>query len=1058
MNIKSKTAVATAVSAEMTSAHHVIADSTMNKAKVTLNLEKLKESISLVEIVEKSGVELQRNGNTLRGKCPLHHGDNPTSLAIYEDSQSWFCYRCDEGGDVIDFVRAWKNLDFADSLRYLADRAGISLEQIGFSKENAEQVMKRKKRSHLFQEAALFFAEELWSPKGKQARIYLKKRGFSAESIRLAGWGYAESTTALHQSLKKKGFDLVLAKKVGLLRRDGQDFTANAKGKAASSDGYIIMPHQRAGKTSYFSARALAPKDPKNKSRNLPGKRQIYWAEGKAREKLIIVEGQMDAESLRQLGFSALALCGVGRIPEDELKHVSRYKKIYLALDNDLLGEGLSEEKKADIEKLQKKTQKKIAKAIGPLLMLLPALPFKDFNAGLQNGLKAEYLFSLLKESETWIDSLIKEAKGADPQDLAEIQAELFENLARLPEGLKMLYQKKSAKVLGLSKAELQKSLGMAEQENPIIYSEVKNGVLYFQNEALGNFHARIAKELILDDGLNQAQARFVIDGTLNNEEKLPAIEVDAEEFAALNWLDRYWGARPTLYLPFGQRYIFLRAVKEISLEKMKRERVFTYTGWTEVDGERSFLTANGRISAQGFDEKVRVDLDDNLSRYALPKPPLDKERYEAIRESVNFLTLAPLHVSAPIWSAIYASVLTEALPLYTLLWVYGATQSGKTTIVHLALTHFGKTFIEGRQYHAPTDWTSTATHLEESMFSAKDIPLVIDDFAPQFQAKEDAIRIRSTANKVVRSMGNRSARGRSKNYQAKTLIPRGLVISTAELPLSGESTVGRMLYIPIERGEFLPNAGEKSRPALDKAQKQAQKGVYALAMSAYIQWLATNWERAMQMLERFKAQSLRTIRERGQMQNRLPDYFVVLDAAQKLALMAFFELGVLAKEEAKILSEEMSDALARVVEMQAEKIAKESPVRKFFEALGSLLTRQKVYFAPRTKEFQHRPIPKAEMIGWHNPDEQVVYLDDGACLEYVRNYWAGQGQYFDTTTDALRRQMGQVPGLLFERGKGITPCVMLQASIICAGLLLCSFATACNTGSDKRSARTIGQ
>ena len=989
------------------------------KKNAKFDLEKLKSSVSLVEIVEQSGVELQRNGNTLRGKCPLHNGDNPTSLAVYDDSQSWFCFRCDKGGDAIDFVQAQQNLAFVEAVRWLADEAGVSLEQIGFSQENAHAAESRQKRSNLFKESALFFTEQLWSPKGERARAYLQGRGFDEETLRTIGWGYSESTIGLHQHLKKKDIDLALAKKVGLIRLDGQDFTANAKGKTASPNGYIIMPHQSIGKVGYFSARALTPKDPKDKSRNLPGKRQIYWAETKEREKLVIVEGQMDAESLRQLGFSSLALCGVGKIPEDDLKRVLRYKKVYLALDNDLLEEEISAQKKAAIEKLQKKTQSKLAKKVDPLLMLLPALPFKDFNVGLQNGLKVEELFELLQQASPWIDQLLEDAKSADPQDLTVIQEDIFLGYQDLPEGLQPRYQKKMAKALGLGKTELEKALGMVEREAPISYSEIKKGVLHFQNEALGNFHAQIAKELMLDDGLNQPQVRFTLEGQLGSGEKLNSIEVDSEEFASLNWLNKLWGARPILYIPYGKRHLFLRAVQEVSLEKMKRERVYTHTGWAEIDGERSFLTANGCISSKGFNKDVRVELDDNLRHYALPEPPQGKERYEAIRASLGFLDLAPLRVTAPIWAAMYASLLTEVLPLYTVLWLYGSTQSGKSTIAHLALTHFGNGFIEGRQYHAPTDWMSTPAHLEEAMFSTKDIPLVIDDFAPQFQQQSDAKRIRATANKVVRSMGNRSGRGRSHNYQSKTLTPRGLVISTAELPLAGESTVGRMLYIPIERGDFLPDTGEKSRPALDLAQVQAQSGVYALAMSAYIQWLATNWERAMEILTKLQAKSLQEIRERSEMQNRLPDYFVVLDAAQKLALTAFCEMGILGKEEEKMLSEKISEALANVVAMQVEKIAKESPVRKFFEALESLLTRHKVYLASRTKDFRHIQPPHAEKIGWHNPDENSVYLDDGACLELVRNYWAGQGEYFDTTTDALRRQMGQLPDLLTERGEG---------------------------------------
>ena len=54
--------------------------------------------------------------------------------------------------------------------------------------------------------------------------------------------------------------------------------------------------------------------------------------------------------------------------------------------------------------------------------------------------------------------------------------------------------------------------------------------------------------------------------------------------------------------------------------------------------------------------------------------------------------------------------------------------------------------------------------------------------------------KMSTTAHKVIRGVGNRSARGRSKRYQQRTEYPRGMVISTAELLLPGQSDVGRML------------------------------------------------------------------------------------------------------------------------------------------------------------------------------------------------------------------------------------------------------------------------
>jgi hypothetical protein len=227
------------------------------------------------------------------------------------------------------------------------------------------------------------------------------------------------------------------------------------------------------------------------------------------------------------------------------------------------------------------------------------------------------------------------------------------------------------------------------------------------------------------------------------------------------------------------------------------------------------------------------------------------------------------------------------------------------------------------------------------------------------------------------------------------------------------------MLYVPIQRGDVLPDNGEQSRSELDQAQQQAQQGEYGLAMSAYIQWLGSNWDMATQKLKDIREESLNFIRGRQSVQNRLPDYFATLDAGAQLALGAFYEMDILAAHDAAALADEIGRALLEVVTSQAEKIAAESPVRKFFEALNSLLERRKAYLAPRTNSYVFSPEPQSELVGWHDPGEDCLYLDDGACLEHVRHYWAALGENFDSTTDALRRQINQIPGLLAERGEG---------------------------------------
>src|SRR5690606_24070425 len=163
------------------------------------------------------------------------------------------------------------------------------------------------------------------------------------------------------------------------------------------------------------------------------------------------------------------------------------------------------------------------------------------------------------------------------------------------------------------------------------------------------------------------------------------------------------------------------------------------------------FLTASGWLGEDGLNDQVRVDLGlNNLRHYAFPKDECDPE--EAVRATLEFLQLGPRKVTAPLWAAMYAAPLTSLRPLNAVISVYGTTQSGKSTLSHLALTHFGTGFVQGRDYHAPIDWTSTVTAIEAAMFLAKDVPLVIDDFAPQFSSLAEARAMHKKGHHVVRS------------------------------------------------------------------------------------------------------------------------------------------------------------------------------------------------------------------------------------------------------------------------------------------------------------------
>jgi hypothetical protein len=421
-------------------------------------------------------------------------------------------------------------------------------------------------------------------------------------------------------------------------------------------------------------------------------------------------------------------------------------------------------------------------------------------------------------------------------------------------------------------------------------------------------------------------------------------------------------------------------------------------------------------MGGNGLDKSVRVDLGtNNLSRYSLPDPPADLR--PAVDASLAFLSLADYQVTLPLWAAMYAAPLGPIKTLNAVLWVYGQTQSGKSTLAHLALTHFGPTFIQGHEYRAPKDWTSTPTDLEGAMFTAKDVPIILDDYAPAHSGATEARQLARKAHYVVRSVGNRSSRGRANAdlSERRQRPPRGLVIATAENPLIGQSIVGRMIYVPVEPGQVI-RRNDGAETALDAAQQQAMDGLYAQAMAGYVAWLTERWEELEADLPSRIRQASRAARglfPPGQ--SRLTDYYGLLVTAIQLALTYAADAGVLTQDDVETLGEVYRLQLIDLLRSQSERVASESPVVKFFEALEDLLAQKKVYFAPRLS-VDYTPPYQADLIGWC--DDEHIYLLTNTALALVKGYWEALDERFDTLADALRRELFH-RGYVAERASG---------------------------------------
>ncbi len=86
----------------------------------------IKASVPVEKLADDLGAELRRAGKGLRGLCPIHGGRNREAFAVYPEQGRWYCFVCDEGGDVIDlFMRAKGYFDFKAALIDLAGEYGV---------------------------------------------------------------------------------------------------------------------------------------------------------------------------------------------------------------------------------------------------------------------------------------------------------------------------------------------------------------------------------------------------------------------------------------------------------------------------------------------------------------------------------------------------------------------------------------------------------------------------------------------------------------------------------------------------------------------------------------------------------------------------------------------------------------------------------------------------------------------------------------------------------------------------------------------------------------------
>ena len=303
-------------------------------------IEQVRTENDIVDVIG-DYVKLQKKGSSYFGPCPFHNEKSP-SFSVSPHKQMYYCFGCGEGGNVISFLMKYENYTFIEAMEVLADRAGIELPKMEYSKEAKQEKDLKTKIIEINTEAAKYYHYLLRSERGKLAYNYLSGRKLSDETILRFGLGYSDKySDNLYKYLKNKGYNDSELKETGLFTYDEK------RGVNDKFWNRVMFPIMDANnRVIAFGGRVMGDGKPKylnspetkvfDKSRNLYG---LNVARSSRKDYMLICEGYMDVISLHQAGFNnAVAALGTA-FTSRHASLIKRYvKEVVLTFDSDEAG------------------------------------------------------------------------------------------------------------------------------------------------------------------------------------------------------------------------------------------------------------------------------------------------------------------------------------------------------------------------------------------------------------------------------------------------------------------------------------------------------------------------------------------------------------------------------------------------------------------------------------------------------------------------------------------------------------------------------------------------
>lgn len=280
------------------------------------DIEEIRQRTNIADVVGEYVQLKSAGGVELKGRCPFHDEKSP-SFTVSPSKGVYYCFGCQEKGNLFDFVAKIDSLSFREVAEKLAGRIGLTLTIEEGNAKDAQEYNQRARVLEANKAAADFFRSQFAAPEAQPGRELLLSRGFDDAACEPFGIGWApKGWSGLSEHLKGKGFtdeELVLA---GLASKGDRGIYDKFRGR-------VIWPiRDTTNAVIGFGARKIFEDDqgPKylntsetpvyHKSRVLYGidlaKKDIA-----KHQQVVVVEGYTDVMACHLAGITtAVATCG----------------------------------------------------------------------------------------------------------------------------------------------------------------------------------------------------------------------------------------------------------------------------------------------------------------------------------------------------------------------------------------------------------------------------------------------------------------------------------------------------------------------------------------------------------------------------------------------------------------------------------------------------------------------------------------------------------------------------------------------------------------------------